>query len=65
MAALRTGSKCSHTNVYAPLFRRTAPCHDLLIHIFEMGSIEMIRPIQFPPMFLFAFATVPPQANIC
>ncbi len=26
MAALRVGSKCSHTIVYAVLFRRPAPC---------------------------------------
>jgi hypothetical protein len=37
MAVLRIGSKCSHTNVYAPLFRRSASCHEPLIHIFEKG----------------------------
>jgi Arc/MetJ family transcription regulator len=38
MAMLRIGSKYSHTDVYAALFRRTAPCHETLIHIFEMSS---------------------------
>ena len=28
MAVLRLGSKCSHTTVYAPLFRRPAPYHE-------------------------------------
>jgi hypothetical protein len=29
MAVLRIGLKCSHTNVYAPLLRRTAPFEHL------------------------------------
>ena len=29
MAALRNGSKCSHTTVYAPLFRRSAFAENL------------------------------------
>jgi len=37
MAALRIGSKCSHTTVYAPLLSRTAPCPEPLSHIFERG----------------------------
>ena len=30
MAALQTGEKCSHTKVYAPLFRHSAPCPERL-----------------------------------
>ena len=30
MAALQTDSKCSHTNVYAPLSNRFAPCPERL-----------------------------------
>jgi hypothetical protein len=35
MAVLRISSKCSHTIVYAPLFRRTAPCHEPLSTLFK------------------------------
>jgi hypothetical protein len=39
MAAFQSGSKCSHTSVYAPLLIRSAPCPEPLSTIFEIGSI--------------------------
>jgi hypothetical protein len=38
MALLRIALKCSYTYLNAALFRQTAPCHETLIHIFEVDS---------------------------
>ena len=49
MAVLQIVSKYSHTNVYAPLFRRSAPCHEPLstflrwILIFDLMWIYMMN----------------------
>jgi hypothetical protein len=38
MAVLQTDSKCSNTNVYAPLSNRFAPCPWTLSTIFKIAS---------------------------
>ena len=49
---LRAGSKCSHTTMYAPLFRHPAPCPEPLSTIFEVGSIlAAVGPLaNYPPV---------------
>ena len=43
MAVLRFGSKCSHTKMYAALFRQPAPCHEPLPTFLRSGSIVLIQ----------------------
>ena len=62
MAALRNGSKCSHTTVYAPLFHRSAFAKNLyLINMSEVppsgGALN--------PNLVFEISSRPEVYRLC